>query len=269
MRFLIPILFISIHVAKTQHSVLSSALSTSSRAMGQTGICEWIPISGFINPAHLASIESNHTGLDAHNYYYLAGLYNFAAHGALRMTDSGFGLHLVSDGSKELREWLLSIAYGRKLGSKTGIGMSVDYIHTQTPESNDLYNISFELGLQTQLFKDVLVGFVIKNPIPINSASLHPYPVVFKAGFNYRVYEELEVVSEVQKHGDQKTSFHIGLKYKPIKSISLMTGINTQGPTLHLGAGYSIKNNITLCTAFEHHTILGLSSSFGFNYQFR
>lgn len=269
MRILFLFLFISFQSATSQHSVLSSAISTSSRAMGQNGICEWFPVSGFMNPAHLASIEHNHIGLDAHNYYYLAGLYNFAAHGALKMTDSGFGLNLVSDGSKELREWLLSLAYGRKLGSKTGIGMSLDYIHTQTPESEDLYNICFELGLQTQLFEDVLVGFVIKNPIPIKSNSLHPYPAVFKAGLNYRVYDELEVVSEVQKHGDLKTSFHFGIKYIMLKTINLMTGVNTQGPTLHIGAGYSIKNKIVLYTAFDHHVLLGLSSSFGFNYQFQ
>ncbi len=270
MRILCFLLFFTIQYACAQHSVLNSALSSSARGLGQSGICDLMAISGLMNPAHLSAIKQHNVGLESYNYYAVNGLYTFALHGAYKMNDnSGFGVNLISDGSPDLREWLFSFAYGRKLGAKTGIGLSLDYLQTQTPESNNLHNISFEFGLQTQLLPSLLVGFVLKNPIPIKTSSLYPYPVLFKAGLNYKVYDQLQILAEVHKQGNQKTSFHCGLRYAPSLPIAISIGMNTFGPSLSLGASYFLKNNIALHTAFEQHTILGISSSFGFNYLFK
>ncbi len=263
-------MIVSSHFASAQHSILSSALSTSARSLGQAGICDWNPTSGLMNPANLSNLQFHSFSLESHNYYFINGLYTFAAHGAYRLNEqSAFGAIIISDGSQELRDWLFSIVYGRKIGAKTGIGINIDYLQTQTPESEDLRNVSFELGLQTQLLPSLLVGFVLKNPIPIKSSSLHPYPVVFKAGLNYKVYEQLQVLAEVHKHGNHKTSFHGGLRYIPVPPLSFSIGISTLGPSLSIGAGFKLKNAITLNSALDHHTLLGISSSLGFTYQFR
>lgn len=270
MRFALLLSISTIHLACAQHSVLSSTLTTSSRAQGQTGICDWNPLSGLMNASHLGSLENHGFGLESHNYYFIEGLYTLAVHGAYKMdATSGFGVQLISDGSADLRDWLFALSYGRKLGAKTGIGLSIDYLQTQTPESKDLKNISFELGLQTQLLPTLLVGFVLKNPIPVKTSALYPYPVLFKAGLNYKVHEQLQVLAEIQKHGNQKTSFNFGIRYVPVLPFAFSTGVSTLGPSLSLGATFNIKSGISLLIAFEDHTVLGLSSSFGFNYHFR
>jgi hypothetical protein len=222
-----------------------------------------------MNPALLSSLEHHSISLESYNYYFIDGLYTFALHGAYQLDDhSGFGVNIISDGSPELKEWLFSLAYGRKLGSKTGIGLSIDYLRTQTPESNDLQNMSFELGLQTQLLSNLLIGFVLKNPIPLESTSLYPYPVLFKAGLNYKVYDQLQVLAEIHKQGNKDPSLHCGLLYSPVKPITFSLGMNTAGSTISFGASYFLKNSLALHTAFEHHSILGFSSAFGVNFQF-
>ncbi len=269
MRILILLICFYAHVVIAQHSVLTSSISTTSRGLGHSGICEWNVRSSLMNPAHLSSLEHHSVSLESYNYYFINGLYTFTLHGAYQMDDhSGFGANLISDGSTELKEWLFSLAYGRKLGSKTGIGLSIDYIRTQTPESEDLHNISVELGLQTQLLSNLLIGFVVKNPVPVKTNSLYPYPVVFKAGLNYKVYDQLQVLAEIHKQGNQAASFHCGLSYAPVKPIALSIGVNTLGSTLSMGASYFLKNSIALHTAFEHHSILGFSTAFGVNVQF-
>ncbi len=269
MRIITLLILLALRSLPAQHSVLSSSITAASRGLGQTGICEWNPTSGLMNPALLAFLELPNFGLEAQNYYLIKGLYTYGLHASVpKNSNSGFGITVTSDGSEDLRDWLFSFCYGHKLGLRSGIGVSFDYFYTQTPESNDLHHIGIDLGLQTQLSNVLILGFYARNPIPIKSKSADQYPYLIKTGMNYKVYEQLNIIVEIQKHGKQNTSFHIGIQYSPSTAIALYCGVNTLGPDLSFGAKYKVRSTLCLTSAIESNTTLGYNSSFGINYSF-
>ncbi len=253
-----------------QHSILSTTVSTQSRGLANAGICNWNPQSGYMNTAHLGFLQYHSFNIDAHNYFFLTDLYTLTSYGAWNLDQhSGLGFSISSDGSSDLREWMMAVSYGRKLSENTSIGISLDYLHIQTPESEDLKNFCFELGFQTKLLPSLLVGMMIKNPVPINTNTLYPFPSLYKFGLNYKVYDQLQILFELHKYGKQTASFLFGINYFPIDMLSFTAGMNTTGPLFSFGINYSLENKISLHIAMQQHVVLGTSPSFGFSYNFR
>jgi hypothetical protein len=269
MKTSLLILLLCTQFLKSQQSILSSDLTISARACGNTGISEWQSYQFVMNPALLAIVENKLIHLESHNYYQVSGLFDFSLNTSLPFLNSGAGIKINANGSEDLREWLAGLSYGRKLNEKTCIGTSVYYLYTQTPESKDSKNICFEIGLQSQLIPDLMLACVIKNPLPIALADSKTYPSLFKFGFNYKIYEQFEILAEIHKSGIQALSLHTGLRYVPIAGIRILTGFSSLEPELSIGIEYKIKSNIYLNTAFAYHNNLGMSSSFGFHYLYR
>jgi hypothetical protein len=270
MLVLLILILFSFQASMAQHSILSSAVHTSSRGIANGGVCTWDPTSGYLNPAHLGFISHHTFAMDAFNYYFIKDLYTLATYGAWKVNPySGFGFSLMSDGSSDLKEWLATVSYGRKLMEHTSIGMSLDYLRTQTPESPDRQNIAFEIGIQTKLTSNLLAGMIIKNPIPLKLHDLNTYPAIFKFGINYKVHDQFQVLAELHKYGTHNASVIIGLHYFPVTYISFTTGVHSSGPVYSFGLNYMMENRITLSTSFQQHVVLGSSPSFGLNYSFK
>ncbi|MFZ1255707.1 MAG: hypothetical protein WAR77_05105 [Saprospiraceae bacterium] len=243
---------------------MSSGISSSSRGAGQTGICTWNSLNGLMNPAHLGSLKTINFQFESYNYFLVNGIFETSFNMSLPIKKaSGIGFEMAVDGSNELKDLLFLISYGKKLNEKTNLGISAGYIHTQTPESNDLMNITYAVGLQTKLLPNLLVGFVIKNPLPIQSKSLYAYPAVFKFGFNYQVNETFHILVEIQKHGILKQTLHFGFIYTPIYGRAVICGINTSGPMYSFAFQLQLRKRYQMTSAIEYHIPLGMSPSIG------
>lgn len=267
MRILLLSLLLS-PLARGQHSVLSSTLSGSSRSLSGAGICRWEGDGGIDHPAHLVLAGSYSIQMSGMNYYLIPGINNLAISACKRLDERhAIGWSGSIEGSQDLQEGVISLAFAKKLHSNTQAGIGLLYMRTMTPTTEDIQRVSFELGLQTRLGNGLLAGFVLRNPIPTGSAGRIAFPPVFKTGVNYKVQEKLEALLEIHKYGKQNLAVTGGIRYRAVPGMVISCGVNTNGPKFAMGFQYQRGDAMRWQIFAEHHLSLGFSPGIGWIYQ--
>ena len=251
-----------------QYSLNTSIANVKSIALGNSGIAYQDNLSHHFNPAHLAWIESHNVEAFASNYFLVKNLFQFAGHFHAKMSSKdGLGLSYVTVGSPTLRENLLQLSYGRKLSKIASLGITGNYNFSQGVENYSESNIDFNTGLFLALKPYLNIALIAKNPFPLRHKENYNLPSLFAIGLQYKIYEHVSVLVDLQKKSATSTSGHIGLIYRIQNAVSLQTGFNTSNKTISGGASFILYKNLELNFAVQYHSTLGTSPAFSVRYQ--
>ena len=248
-----------------------SSYSNSARsiAMGNTGINFSDVNSLFTNQAGLATLDHTAFLVSAERKFALADLNNLSAGLALPTSSGTFGLSVNYFGFEQYNETKVGLAYGRKLMDKLSIGVQFDVLNTRIPEYGSKNLLTFEIGLQSELSKQLTLGFHLFNPVKLEIAEDEFLPSVIQAGITYTPSKKVLVNLELEKDIDYPFTVKLGIEYEMVDNFFLRLGANTEPTNFSFGLGYQLKNRLRLDFASIYHQELGFTPAISFGYDLR
>lgn len=224
--------------------------------------------SAFSNQAGLAYLEQFTATAFAERRFFLSELQTISAAAALPTQSGTFGLTINQFGFEGFNEQKLGVAYARKLSDGLSLGAQVVLLNTSIPEYGNKMNVTFELGVLSQLLPKLQLGVHVYSPVQLELANGENLPTIFKIGIGYLPSEKLTCTAEVEKDIAYTARAKFGIEYKAADQIFIRTGIATNPTTLAFGAGYRLSNGLALDIASAYHQTLGFSPTVGFSYAF-
>ena len=255
------------NITIAQHSVLYTLRDAKSIASGRTGAVIYNPHNGLNNPAHSVLTKSNGLYFLASNYYGVSGLYqgNLAYDFKLQ-SRNGFNFSLNYDGSPELNESLANFAWSRLIKKDAALGISVSGMMRSLPEAENQYGIIVSGGFQFRLIDHVLLGGMVRNPLPVESKSnLYTLPALYSFGVNYCPLEFVNFNAELQKQSDYPISIHFGVEYFPHQKIGVWLGYQSRTNSVSIGTKYKMTQKISAEFFGEYQNVLGFHFGLGVN----
>ncbi len=225
--------------------------------------------SAFSNQAGLADLKQLTATAFAEQRFFVKELQALAAAAALPTHSGTFGITLHHFGFEGFNEQKFGIAYARQLLDGLSIGTQILLLNTSIPEYGNKMNLTFELGMITQLFPQLQLGAHVYSPVQIEFANGENLPTIFKIGIAYLPSEKLTCNLEVEKDIAFPARTKFGLEYQAAQQVQLRTGIATNPTTLAMGVGYRLNNGLALDVATSYHQWLGFTPTVGFLYQFK
>lgn len=249
-------------------STKSQNYNAKSNALGNCGLTENSVWSNFTNQAGLAEISQFTVGIGTENKFLLDELSTHSAVLALPVNGGVFGLNIAYTGFELYHKNKIGLAFGKKLSESFNIGIQVDYLGVYIDEStNNRNNFTFEIGVQKQLMKKLMLGAHIFNPIEVKLNNSEIIPALFKLGLQYNPNQKVNIYTEGELESEQDGILKIGLAYSIIEQLQLRTGFSTNPTKNSFGVGY-LLNKIQLDVAISKHQFLGYSPEFSISSTF-
>jgi hypothetical protein len=222
------------------------------------------------NPAGMALQENIAAGVYYENRFLLPELSLKSAAVIVPANFGVLGLSFNQFGYSLYNENKLGIAYARSFGPMLRIGLQLDYLSTRFGngyEGKD--NVTFELGVQSQLTETVILGVFLFNPVKARLSEFtdERLPVIMRFGLTYLMTDKLIGIAEIEKNFDLDPSLRFGMEYALTDVFYTRAGLATNPGLFTFGVGI-ILNNLHLDIAASMHQVLGVSAQAGIIYQF-
>lgn len=240
---------------------VSSPLTAGARglSMGGAGLSFTGIHAAWSNPAGLSELDGLSAALYGEQRFALTDLRQISAVGAIPTSSGTFGLVVGYYGLSAYNEQRIGLVYARKLADKLRLGLQLYNFNTRIQDYGNKSLISFELGLQMDVSKQVSLAFRAANPVRIAIVDEEYLPTVLSIGFKYQPGELVTFLAEVEKDILFPARVRFGLEYQIIKTLFLRAGVATDPSVLSFGIGYELKDNIQLEFATSYHQYLGFT----------
>ena len=258
MAILLPNLTIAQHTAKPNAG--ARGLSTANANLLHQDV-----YSLFSNPAGLAYINSWQAISFVHNRFLLKELQTVSVGIASPLYTGGIGIKLSSYGFQQYREQQIGLGYGRQLFDGFSIGASFDWWATRIPEYGSASILTFELGMQYKVAKQISMGMHLYNPIRAEIIEGAILPSFLTIGLNYQAADYLILSTTLEQNSSTGTSIKMGLEYLAQEKVFLRCGIQTTPLQWNMGLGYQWKN-LVINVGMGFQQVLRLQSVIGVVY---
>ncbi len=257
--FLILLLLLSVvFIGQAQNGTPATA-GARGAAMGNASVAFKDINSAFSNQAGLAHLSDLAFIAVAEQRFFITELQTISAAAVLPTNSGTFGLTLNYFGFEAFNQQKIGLAYARKLFDGVSIGGQVLALQTRIPEYGSATNVSFELGILTQLVPTLQLGVHLYSPVRIEITPGENLPTVFKLGLAYLPSERVTCAAEVEKDIDFPARAKFGIEYQIVEQLHLRTGIATNPVNLAFGVGYGFDNGLLFDIASVYHQILGFT----------
>lgn len=244
---------------------LSGIAGSRSNAMGNCSVSVSDFWSVQNNPAGIADYQLFSAGISYENRFFMKELSFYNAALVMPVKIGTFGLSFDRFGFENYNENKLGLAYARAFGPYLKISLKLDYLWFKF--SNDYTKrrtATFELGIQSDITKDLCVGVYIFNPINVKLKTIHNerVPVVFRFGLSYHVTKDFLATSEVEYNSHSSLDYRFGLEYNTVKEFYIRVGVHTNPATACVGVGYTLKRVvIDVSATMNQYTGVSFQSS--------
>ncbi|MBK7231420.1 MAG: hypothetical protein IPH93_03925 [Saprospiraceae bacterium] len=254
--------------AYAQYSILNQSGDIRANALSQTGVVTLNPTSAINNPAHAALTDFHQVGLISHPYIRTSELSFVSLHSSFKLSPKqGIGIILQREGSTHLNEFLAGINFGQKLGEHSSLGIGLSMISKQFPESKNALGLIPEIGIQTQLFPQLTMAVLLRNPIPIEIQKGTRFQSDYRLGLCYQPSKGLQLYFGGQKSGTLDPDAHLGVEYQIVKRLQIRFGAKTSG-SFSFGTGILFRKNLIFDLLADIHMRLGPRLGIGLNWLF-
>jgi len=222
------------------------------------------------NPAGIAMMSNPAAGIYYENRFLMKELAMKSGAFVLPVRFGVLGVSFNQFGYSLYNENKLGIAYARAFSDQLRIGVQLDYLTTQFGDGYEsTNNITFELGVQSDITKKITVGAFIFNPVKarLSSYTDERVPVIMRFGVTYHFTEKLFGIAEIEKNFDLKPGLRTGFEYTINQTFYARIGLSTQPGLLTFGSGFRI-GNLNLDLSAGMHQVLGVSAQAGLIYHF-
>lgn len=263
--FLLPIFFsISIFAQNgVTNSVDARSNGVANASVAFTGINSILN-----NQAGLAELENIGILFSAEQRFVLNELNNLGAGFAMPTNSGTFGISINYFGFEDFNQSKIGLTYARKLMEKLSVGIQFDMLRTQIAEYGNKNLFTFEVGVQSELIENLLLGFHLYNPVKLEIIEDEFLPTVLRAGATYSASKKLMLHTEIEKDFDFPFVFKAGIEYELVNDFWLRVGVHTNPTALSFGLGYQMKNGLRFDLASNYHQELGITPSIGVGFDF-
>ena len=228
---------------------------------------EW---SAFNNQAGLVLLDKISIGSYYENRFGLKELstkalvFNYpSAFGSFSFNYTQFGFDLY-------KESKLGVAYAKRLGKNIWMGVQLNRIDKAIQPYNASQNrYTFEIGLLTEIAKNIHLGFHLNNPTQVKFTTWEHddrIPTIGRLGISWKLSNGAFINSEILKDLDSNFRLKTGLEFQARKNLFLRCGVCNHPNLISFGIGYNYKQ-LKTNTAFSKHPILGYSPSIDITFQ--
>ncbi len=244
----------------------STSNSARSIAMGGTGINFQDANSIFHNQAGLAYLDTWQGIINAESRFIRSPINNFGV-GAILPSDFGtFGLVLHHFGIEAFNNQKIGLAYGRKLAKGFSLGAQFDFINVNIPEYGSKGTVTFEMGVQATITKEIRLGVHVFSPRNIEFVEDFTIPTIYKAGIIYTPSSKTFLSLELEKDLDFPLRIRTGLEYRFIDAFYMRVGTATAPSLVSLGLGVKVPSGLQVDIASAYHQVLGITPSLSMTY---
>lgn len=181
----------------------------------------------------------------------------------------GVGVDIQHSGIDTYQEQQFRLLYGRKLGSKWSLGGSFSFLRVAVPEYGNHNHATFSMSVLANPLPKLWIGAKVHNPVQQKSAG-YLLPTVLRIGAVWQANAIFSLLGEVEKDLERSVQVKLGAEYRVLSSVSLRMGVRTgDAAQLGFGAGFHLKNGLSIHTGTQWHTALGFTPSAALVYSFR
>ena len=214
------------------------------------------------NQAGMALIKKFSAGIAYENRFLIphTGTGNVAV--IYPMKFGNMGLSIGYFGYSLYHQMKIGLAYARAFGPRLRIGVQLDYLQTALGNGyGSRNNITFALGIQSDITKQLTLGVYVFNPVPVKLADYanEKIPAIFRFGLAYHFSGKLLATVEAEKNtAYQPIVLRGGVEYAFKKQFFFRVGFGTSGDVLSFGFGWH-KKHIRFDIGTSMHQSLGFS----------
>lgn len=165
----------------------------------------------------------------------------------------------------------IGLTYARAFSEKFRVGLQLDYLQTTLGNNyGSKGNITFELGIQSDVSEQITIGAWVFNPIMVKLADYdnEKLPAVFRLGFAWHISDVFLATIEAEKNtAINPITFRGGLEYDIKRRFFIRTGFSTNKEIFSFGFGLYIKH-ITFNMSAIMHESLGFSPQISLIFHF-
>lgn len=236
---------------------------TNARIMGLGGI--YSPLSddrsALGNPAGLAFCRMSAVSASAERRFVLRELQSVSLSAALPFAGllGGVGLSVESAGFESFSQMRYGLAYGKSLiADKLALGIKMWWLQTYITDYGSAGAPSFDLGLMSKLSEKLTIALYVLSPIRVKLAG-EPLDGLLRWGLAYMPSPKVVIFTELEKDIRHPLNGKAGIEYKPLPSLALRCGWNTEPAAINAGLGMLIARQWSIDMAFSYHQWLGFS----------
>jgi hypothetical protein len=235
--------------------------------MGRTSVA----IKGFWgiqnNQAAIALMEKYAVGL---HYESRFGLNEIAHKSIAVIAPVNFGVLGLSFnhyGFSNYNEMKVGLAYARSFSKYFRFGLQLDYLSTNIGDNyGTKNNVTFEIGIQSDLSENLCIGAYAFNPIMVKLAEYNQEKLasVYRLGLAYKFGNWLLSSVEVEKSSNiNPLLLRLGLEYSLKSKFFFRAGIASRHEIFTFGFGMKFKY-FSFDIAASMHESMGFSPQFSF-----
>jgi hypothetical protein len=189
--------------------------------------------------------------------------------GFIQPTKSGvFGFSLQHFGFSAFQQQKLGVAFARRFSEKLNVGIQLDYLHLQSPDYGNAHLLTFEIGCNTLITKDLMLAAYVYNPLAIRVSESERDPSVFRLGMAYSVNQKVILAAEIEKNLVEAANFRFGMDYKITETVAVRCGFSSLPVSFSFGIGYRFSKKFVIDAALSHQALLGSTPAVSFSYAF-
>ena len=223
----------------------------------------------FHNPAGLVGVTKSSALLTSEIKFGVKDLKPIGTAFVLPTSSGVLGFSFQNYSFETYRESKLGVAYARRLSSKFNIGIQLDYLRLNMNEYGSTNLLTFEIGCNTLISKDLVLSAYVFNPVSVRLNEEERTPSVFRLGLGYTLNPKVLICLETEKDVDFPASFKFGLAYKAVESVTLRCGFRTSPSVFSFGFGYLFKQHFTADVALTNHPYLGMTPALSLSYSLK
>ncbi len=270
MRFLtLQLLFYTFILGKTTAQVGYRLVSGGqSAAMSNAVSAMSTPDAVFQNPAALIYITRPTVTVATEMRFGVKELRPVGV-GLIQPTKSGvFGCSIQHYGFSTFQQQKIGLAFAKRFSEKLNIGIQLDYLHLQASGYGNANILTFELGCNTLITKELTLAFYVFNPLAVRLSEAERTPSVFRLGGAYSINNKIMITAEIEKSLVDATNFRMGFDYKVAETVAVRCGFSSLPTSFSVGIGYFLSKNCVIDAALSPQSLLGSTPSVSLSYIF-
>ena len=223
------------------------------------------------NQAGISLIERATVGIYYENSFNLSQLSTKSIAAVVPTKFGVFGATFNYFGYSQYNEMKAGLVYARSFGQYFRIGLQLDYLQTTIGDNyGSAGNVTFELGVQSDVTENLTIGAWVFNPVQVklSSNTSQKYPAIFRFGVGWHILENFIATAEVEKNSQfDPILFRGGLEYGLDEKFFFRAGFSTRQEIFSMGFGLKLKGFKFDISAVMNQS-LGFSEQVSLIYQF-
>lgn len=242
----------------------TSLMTSRQIASGSQDLILTAPEALYINPAGIAGGSERVSGLV--NYSNRYGTEIHSASGALTWAHDGgaLGFLVGSYGISGFRQAQLSMAYAKKLGSMSRLGMQLNYYNLSILDFGTRSSLDLSIGGQHAFSDKVATGVYILNPFAARRGDLPDGGIGMS--INGMMNENLSAYTSIFRDWQGEWDIRPGLQYRIIDQLTVLWSMHTAHASMNYGVDLHLSDGWNTIISFQAHQLLGGSLSLSMAY---